>query len=191
MANNLLALRAELLAELGEDPVRYDLGCGQRPEDGFVGIDLHSPTEGVLRVDLYQYPWPIETESVDYFRASHFLEHVPDWDAHFTEVYRCLKPGGYYEIIAPYFKNDRWFQDPDHKQAILHQRFAYLRRDWLLANKIEHGRAVVNFSPVQWFELLNDDFKDQGFDAAFIEWHKSHSWNVIEDLAVILRKEPL
>jgi SAM-dependent methyltransferase len=188
---NLLDLRKELLAERGDNPVKYDLGCGQNPEEGFIGIDLCSPTEGVRRIDLYQYPWPIETESVDYFRASHFLEHVPDWDAHFSEIYRCLKPGGYYEIIAPYYKNDRWFQDPDHKQAILHQRFAYLRREWLLANKIEHGRAVVNFVPVQWFELLNDDFRDQGFDAAFIEWHKLHSWNVIDDLAVILRKEPL
>lgn len=188
---NLLELRNELLAKRGPDAVKVDIGCGPVVEPGFRGIDFHAKGENVENIDLYTYPWPIETESVDYFRASHFLEHVPDWDAHFTEIYRCLKPGGYYEIIAPYFRNDRWFQDPDHKQAILHQRFAYLRRDWLKKNKIEQGRAVVNFAPVEWFELLNEDFRDQGYDPSFINFHKSHSWNVIDDLAVVLEKLPL
>lgn len=192
MVGTLLDARQEILSKL-TNPVLFDIGCGQVPAEGFIGIDLLSPREDVRKIDLYTYPWPIESASVDYFRSSHFLEHVPDWDAHFTEIYRCLKPGGHYEIIAPYYRNDRWFQDPDHKQAILHNRFSYLNRHWKKANKIDHYGAAVNFEVYKgvWFELLHEDFRDQGFDADYIRWWKAHGWNVIEDLAVIVVKLPM
>src|SRR3990167_6002041 len=194
---NLYELRDELLAKIkasnNGSSCLYDLGCGQNLEDGFIGIDLSAKGERIRNVNLYKYPWDIESGSVDYFRASHFLEHVPDWDAHFTEVYRCLKPGGYYEIISPYYLNNRWVQDPDHKQPILQERFMYLSRDWLKINKNEHrdDLAQVNFEVIGWFELLNDDFRDQGFADDFIRWHKMHSWNVIDDVALVLKKIPM
>ena len=188
---NLLDLRADLLSRAGDGAVKVDLGCGQNPLEGFIGADVHSPHPDVEKIDLYSYPWPWADGSVDYFRASHFLEHVPDWDAHFREIYRCLKPSGCYEIIVPYYWNSRWAQDPDHKQAIVGERFRYLMQPWLKINKIDHYGAGVNFELIGYFELLNEDFQDQGFDATYIAWCKKHLINCIDDIAVVLRKIPL
>ena len=190
MADSLQALRDELLVNAG--PVRYNLGCGQNAqEDGFTGVDFYAEGEGIVKADLFSYPWPFADESVDLFRSSHFLEHVPDWDAHFREIYRCLKPGGSYDACGPYYLSARAHQDPDHKQPLLLERFAYLSQEWRRRQKLEHYGAVVNFAIVGWFELLNEDFRDQGYDESFLNFHKRHSFNVIDDCAVVLRKEPL
>ena len=184
-------LTAKLLEALPADAVKLDLGCGVHPAEGFRGVDLFADHPGVDKVDLFSYPWPFADGSVDFFRACHFLEHVPDWDAHFREVYRCLKPKGHYEIIGPFYMNDRAFQDPDHKQPLLGPRFAYLQRKWREANGLTHYGAEVNFAMVGWFELLNPDFVDEGLSADAIAWHKRHSWNVVDDIAAVLRKEPM
>lgn len=186
--------RADLLEKIraeNQEPVLYDLGCGKVPHEGFTGIDFHSDHLGALKFDLYASPWPIPDESVDYFRASHFLEHVPDWDQHFAEIYRTLKPGGYYEIIAPFYRSDRWFGDPDHKQPILQRRFIYLDAAWRTSQGIDHYGARVNLSVVLWFEVLHDDYRDTGMSDEAIAWAREHYWNVIDDVALILRKEPM
>lgn len=180
-----------MLGAIPGEPVKIDLGCGERPEEGFTGADFYSPRADVQKIDLYTYPWPIPSESVDYFRASHFLEHVPDWDKHFAEVYRCLKPGGHYEFIVPYYWNNRWVQDPDHKQGIVGERLRYLVQSWRKINMIAHYGAKVNFELVGWFELLNDDFQNQGYDDAYLEFARKHFINVIDDVAAVLRKVPL
>jgi SAM-dependent methyltransferase len=190
LSANLQDLRAEILGSL-TDPVKIDLGCGEQPEEGFRGADLFSPLDSVEKIDLYSYPWPFADESVDYFRASHFLEHVPDWDAHFREIYRCLRPGGFYEIIVPYYWNSRWAQDPDHKQTIVGERLRYLMQKWRKLNKIAHYGAPVNFELVGWFELLNEDFLNQGYDETYLTFARRHFINVIDDIAAVLRKEPL
>ena len=193
-AATLFDKREEILSRLktnAPSPRLLDIGCGQSPSEGFVGVDLHSPLEGIEKADLYSYPWPYPDGSVDYFRASHFLEHVPDWDAHFIEVYRCLKDGGYYEIVSPFYLNHRWWQDPDHKQPILQERFHYLSHKWRKEVKMDHYGAVVNFEIDGWYELFHPDFLNKGFDDDKMAWAKTHYFNVIDDIACILVKLPM
>lgn len=195
---SLTEVRARLLAGIAAKgtPVVYDLGSGPTPEAGFVGVDLKAKGENIVAADLFASPWPFADGSVDYFHSCHFLEHVPDWDQHFVEIYRCLKVGGYYEIRAPYFYNTRWHQDPNHRQPILHQRFLYLNQEWMVKNEIQHDHPPINFDVHEgrWFELLNDDYAIEGearFDDAALEWAKRHYLNVIDDLAVVLVKLPM
>jgi predicted SAM-dependent methyltransferase len=56
--------------------VRLDLGCGQRPKDGYEGVDNRAP-DAKHKVDLFKFPWPWEDNSVDELHASHFVEHIP------------------------------------------------------------------------------------------------------------------
>lgn len=56
--------------------VKLDLGCGQNPRDGFEGVDLFAPNVK-HRVNLFQFPFPFESDSVDEIHCSHFVEHIP------------------------------------------------------------------------------------------------------------------
>jgi SAM-dependent methyltransferase len=217
----ILAVEAELLTEIRrtvESPLLYDLGCGQRPEPDYIGLDLYATGERIRKADLYREPWSvyypsvmafdidkgeerevfgatlrIRDESVDLLHSSHFLEHVPDWNLHFREAYRVLKPGGHYIIKAPYFLNSRYFQDPDHKQPVFEARFAYLSWDWLVREKQEHARDRVNFSVLngEFYFAPHEDYESAGFSEERIAWDKVHCFNVIDDIAVVLRKEPM
>jgi SAM-dependent methyltransferase len=189
-------IRTDLLKTIRKDvsdPVLYELGSGITPHEEFVGLDFYATHERVKRMDLFSTPWDIPDESVDFYRSSHFLEHVPDWNAHFQQVYRTLKPGGYYEIIAPFYKSDRWWGDPDHKQPILYRRFAYLNQEWLTKVNIAHSpsNANVNFDIVAYFECLHDDYANAGLSDDALNWAKEHNWNCIDDLALVLKKIPM
>jgi predicted SAM-dependent methyltransferase len=54
---------------------KLDLACGQSPRDGFEGVDIYAGAQH--QVDLQEYPWPFEDESVLELNCSHYIEHIP------------------------------------------------------------------------------------------------------------------
>lgn len=75
-----------------------DLGCGENPIPGFLGVDRKLGTEA--------YPLGFPDNSASVIRASHILEHFPaalvadvlkDW-------VRVLKPGGILKVAVPDFR---------------------------------------------------------------------------------------
>lgn len=187
-------MESRILATIRRDvegPMLVDLGCGQVAlPDGFVGVDKFAAGDRIMQADLYAAPWPFADESVDMFVSSHFVEHVPDWKLHFEEIYRCLKMGGYYRFVGPYAKSDRFLQDPSHKQPLTEARLAYFSREWLKVNGLEHSGDYprVNFSWTVAF-AYHEDFADKAECAQ--EWARKHNWNVVDDICVIIRKEPM
>ena len=83
--------------------IRLDIGCGQHPRPGFVGIDRTLGGEAYPLA--YSAERPVEDESVDEIVASHILEHFPHGQV--TEVLRgwvnALKPGGKIRLAVPDF----------------------------------------------------------------------------------------
>lgn len=49
--------------------------------------------------------FPLKNDSVEMFYSSHCFEHIPDkyHEHNFSELYRCLKPGGVVRITTPDF----------------------------------------------------------------------------------------
>lgn len=196
---DLLAIRTGIFRRLRRKtakPVLYNLGCGKDQLNGFVGLDLFAKGKDIKKTDLFRFPWvadgkKIPNESVDYLYASHFIEHVPDWDGFFSEAYRVLKTGGYFEVLAPYYTSVRAWQDPDHKQAISEARFCYLNQEWLKRVHRDHFGARVNFEIYRnlWFYLWHGDYLSR--DESAREFAKAHYLNVVEDVACILVKIPL
>jgi hypothetical protein len=79
------------------DPIKLDIGCGDRPLPGFIPVDQ--------RFGLAAYPLEAADGSVDEIHASHILEHfghgqvaavLKDWVAK-------LKPGGLLRVAVPDF----------------------------------------------------------------------------------------
>lgn len=60
--------------------MRLDLGSGNKPAHGFLGVDR---VKGLTdyAVDLVDgRPWPFENDSVEELFSSHFIEHIPAVD---------------------------------------------------------------------------------------------------------------
>ena len=56
---------------------RLDLACGDNKKEGYKGIDVAKTDTVDYVVDLQQFPWPIESESVEEINCSHYIEHIP------------------------------------------------------------------------------------------------------------------
>lgn len=142
--------------------VKLDLGCGARPAEGFEGVDLFEPT-AKHRVNLFKFPWPWADSSVDAINSSHFVEHIPTcfvsggnipvdendrdlWCAFFDECWRILKPGGRMTVIVPYLQSHRAFQDPTHRRFHCESNFAYLDKNWRVANGLTHYLGAADFT---------------------------------------------
>jgi len=82
--------------------VKVHLGPGQEKYiNGWINVDSNIFT---AKIDVWadlKNPLPFSNETVDCFYSHHMVEHLPDIERHFCEVYRCLKPGGVYRVAGP------------------------------------------------------------------------------------------
>lgn len=80
-------------------PCAYNLGCGERHWDGWIGVDLNPQAE--LQADIRALP--IAEDTADAVAAIHVLEHFYLWEAKplLMEWKRILKPGGRMIIEVP------------------------------------------------------------------------------------------
>lgn len=193
----------EAIAEIkaaNPNAVIYDLGSGDSPVEGAIGLDLFASGERVLRCDLFSSPWTIETRgsdfvgraeipenSVDFLWSSHFVEHIPEWDAFWLEAYRVLRPGGKFFLVAPYYTSVGASQDPTHRQMISEMRMAYLDRAARDANKLHYfGDYDFGWSYAPWFRF-HPDFETKSEDAK--EFARKHYWNAVTDVIFFLQSQ--
>jgi hypothetical protein len=100
--------------------LKLDLGCGQTPKEGFEGVDLRS-AEAKHKLDLFKFPWPFESATVDELHASHLLEHIPareieDQDLAMEEV---VGMDAYIQARKTFLGQDMFFAFMDECYRIL------------------------------------------------------------------------
>lgn len=149
---------------------KLDLACGQSCRDGFEGVDLWDGAKHQL--DLLEFPWPFEDNSVAELHCSHFVEHIPMgyidaystiWPspatdgfgprkdvlfAFFDECHRVLVPDGKMTVITPSARSNRAFQDPTHRRFIVGETYYYLNAAWRKIQKLDHYNVGCNFEVV-------------------------------------------
>jgi len=122
-------------------PRFLNLGSGNRPGDrnmGWINVDIDEGCNPDVIRDLDK-GLPFDSNSVDYVRASHIIEHIDDVFFFMYEIWRVSKPGGIVEIIAPNHAHLMSIY-PNHKRFIRPQYFEMWRPDWDSIN------AVMNVS---------------------------------------------
>lgn len=166
--------------------LKLDIACGDNKREGFTGVDKYKTDSVDIVHDLTIYPWPFEDNSVDEIHCSHYIEHVADLCAFYSEVYRILKVGGKGTIIAPFGKNNRAWQDPTHCRAIVEESFFYLDKNFRAQNKLTHYLADVDFE----FQVVYI-----GIDPYWANKHEEarmfavkHYWNVVSDIQCNIKK---
>lgn len=157
-----LNVHPPIIVPMAPAPVtrKLDLACGQSTKEGFEGADIWPGAQHV--VNLQQYPWPFEDNSVLEIHCSHYIEHIPmqsvlqgdlseEWSlkdalfAFFDECWRILVPDGWMTVQWPCHRSDRAFQDPTHRRFPTAQTMAYMNEEWRRANKLDHYNVECNF----------------------------------------------
>lgn len=132
------------------DVLRLDFGCGPNPKDGFEGVDKF-PFDGKVKhvLDIGKGNWPWPDSSVDEAHASHFLEHLTNFEGKWervkflNELWRVLKPGAKATLIFPHWASNRYYGDPTHREPFSEMGFYYLSREWRLS-QAPHTDVSVN-----------------------------------------------
>lgn len=195
------ALPQSITIAESDGELKIDLACGQRPREGFHGVDIVGG-EGITKLNVLEYPWPWADSSVSILHCSHFIEHVPaievgpDGSAvpygtgqdalfrFFDEAWRVLKPDGLMEIIWPSSRSDRAFWDPTHRRFLPQQFTMYLNQAWRVGQSLDHYNVHCNFIDSSNFTIdpamqtLSDDARTR---------HFNNYWNTIIDFYSKLR----
>lgn len=142
-----------------------------------------------------EYPWPISSNAVEEVFCSHMVEHIPHWRPgwdrdgwwlFFNELHRICKRDAMVEIIHPYVMSTRAFWDPTHMRFIHEMTWYYLDSAWREANGLDHYQVSADFEIVTVDGVGLDDSmmirnaEQQAFS-------RTHYWNVIPDLRVLLK----
>ncbi|KAL6407368.1 hypothetical protein AUP68_10199 [Ilyonectria robusta] len=106
------------LAPIGENPQNIlDIGTGtgiwainmadQFPSAKVIGTDL-APTQPSwvppnleFQIDDCQLDWTFEPESFDFIHIRYLQGSIEDWNKLYGQLYRFLKPGGWFQHIEP------------------------------------------------------------------------------------------
>ena len=127
--------------------IRLNIGCGGRPLDNYINIDMDTleqirqryPNQifnDSLVVEQYDiFNLPFSDNSVDEIRSEGLIEHLPfiDEPRFFYEIERVLKPGGFLYLSTVDFEMaaKQWLDAPDDwKDFYRNDDKAILEQHW-------------------------------------------------------------
>jgi hypothetical protein len=193
--------------------VKLDLACGNsKTDESYIGIDIAETPSADITMDLQNFPWPIESNSVDKIFCSNYIEHIPHENIKsalrtsnsfeefkekllnsndglidfYNELYRILKPGGTAQLIAPYYSSIRAIGDPTHTRLIGDSAIWYLSKQWMTENKLEHYGLTCDFDVKISYYITNEMTlkSEEVRNKAVI-----HDLNTVDDLIIDLIKK--
>lgn len=134
--------------------IKIDLGAGANPREGFISVDKYKMKGVEVVLDIGKEKWPWKDNSVDEANASHFLEHLTNFNGKFervhffNELYRILKKGAKATLIFPHWCSNRYYGDPTHCEPFSEMGFYYLNKDWRLG--LNGQGANAPHADVKW-----------------------------------------
>ena len=152
--------------------MKLNLGCGQNRIEGYVNADREPAVEPDVVMDLEEFPWPFEDNSVDEVVANHVLEHVGA-DANvfigiMQELYRVCRPGALVHIAVPHPRHDNFVDDPTHVRAITPMTLSLFSKEncakWKELGAANSPLAIyanVDFKLRQSNATVTEEFKDR------------------------------
>ena len=149
--------------------LKLNLGCGSDFRDGFLNVDKFGDPQ--LQIDMEEFPWPWEDNSVDEVVLQHVLEHLgKDTDTYLNiikELYRICCDGAKIYIEVPHPRHDTFLHDPTHVRAVTPESLGLfsqkLNQEWVETGASNSLLGV--FLNVD-FEIENANFE---LDPAWIQ----------------------
>jgi len=125
-----------------KEGILLDIGCGNRKNERFVGMDKQDLPGVDIVHDLEVFPWPIKDESVLTIVANNIIEHIKPWLTVelFNECWRVLVPGGQMVIATPYAGSIWYWSDPTHCNGFTEKTFLYFDPDYPMFFEFYHSK---------------------------------------------------
>lgn len=170
--------------QVGNDPIG-NYGMLLSPEVQYVGMDLTAgPNVGVLAEDPYH--WPFADGEFDFVLSGQCLEHVHRPWEWIKEVYRVLKPGGRFYVVAPWrwhihlCTDDCWRILPDGIQALFdYAGFRALEANISGDDMYAVGMRVEPPGGISWITAVSDDAVFESHLERSLEKHPADEVHVI------------
>lgn len=110
-----------------ENPLRINLGCGNKRLEGYLGVDRFPCEAAGVLCDVTQ-PLPFCDNSVDEFYLDNLIEHVPDIPALMAEIVRTARNSAKITIITPHFTSLSSWKDPTHLHHLSYFSFDHFEK---------------------------------------------------------------
>lgn len=167
-----------------------NVGCGKAKLDfpevaeasEIVGLDISPNSDADLLHNLDNYPWPVESDSVDLIIMQDILEHLEDVPAVMNEIWRIGANGCRVRIRTPHFSSWYAYNDPTHKRF-----FGAYVLDGFLAEKKNNLYAEGTFAMVKRVILFPKVWRITGI--AWLANRFTHRWEQL--FAFMYRAENL
>lgn len=142
--------------------MKLDVGCGQRKRAGFFGIDCCDLPGVDIVHDLKEFPWPVESNSVEEMVLDDVIEHLPDTVATLNEMWRIARPGCLVKITYPYCRSLGAYSDPTHVRFFNEFMIDYFVRPGALRSRenkyafytdkywLLHERKLITYPGLGW-----------------------------------------
>lgn len=105
--------------------MKLNMGCGERPLEGFVNVDIVKLKGVDIVHDMEKFPYPFKDNSADFILMDNVIEHLNDTVGVMKECYRILKPGGRMQLVFPYYLHPAAWGEPTHKKALTEETFKF------------------------------------------------------------------
>jgi len=186
-----MAKKANLKVIIPSEPIKLDLGCGPRKQEGFIGVD-RIKFEGVDVVTDLNAKWPWKDETVGEIYMSHTMEHFTGVQrVHIVnEMYRVMQKGAKAQVITPYWASNRAYGDYTHQwPPVAEMWFYYLSKAWRADNAPHND---VKYDPkgyscdfeCTWGYSIHPEFqtKNQERQTFAIQFYKDAAHDIIATL---------
>lgn len=107
--------------------VCLNLGCGNKPVAGYIGVDRYSCVAANVICDL-GCSLPFRDNSVDAFLLDNVIEHVADIPALMIEIARTGKRGAKVTVVTPHFTSLSSWKDPTHVHHLSYFSFDHFEK---------------------------------------------------------------
>lgn len=128
--------------------IKISIGCGQKAEEGFIGLDNVFYGHNVIWEASKKLPY--QDDSAEFIKAHNFIEHIErqKWQSVFNECWRILKKDGQLEIVVPNAERSLGLalSDPTHLSLWVNGTLKYLRGDRPRNSDIgfKHWEVLIN-----------------------------------------------
>jgi SAM-dependent methyltransferase len=110
--------------------MRLNLGCGDKPKAGYVGIDRFPCRAAELLCDFDRI-LPFKDGSVEAVDLDNVVEHVADILAFMREISRVCRDGARISVVTPHFSSwDSW-RDPTHRRHLSYFSMDHFDTSWV------------------------------------------------------------